>query len=200
MSLHTAKGLEFKLVYLTGLEEGLFPHSRSVGDRAALEEERRLCYVGLTRARERLFLSAARARAVFGSPRLSELSRFVGEIPAELLDVAQAGFLPSIWSDTAARPRLTTEGSTSSRNPTTTTGPWPLRRARRGPRRAVPPPFPPPPHLGSGGFAPGARVFHASFGEGFVIDADGEGPRQKLTIDFPHVGRKVIVARFVDPS
>ena len=70
MSLHTAKGLEFDRVFLTGLEEGLFPHSRSLDDRAALEEERRLCYVGLTRARERVHLSAAQVRAVFGEPRL----------------------------------------------------------------------------------------------------------------------------------
>ena len=85
MTLHSAKGLEFDLVFLPGLEEGLFPHSRSLADRPSLEEERRLCYVGVTRAKRTLHLSAARTRTVFGEPRLSELSRFLAEIPSELL-------------------------------------------------------------------------------------------------------------------
>jgi len=196
MSLHTAKGLEFKVVHLTGLEDGLFPHSRSVNDRAALEEERRLCYVGITRARERLHLSAARVRAVFGEPRLSELSRFVGEIPAELLEVAQAGFLPGGFGQASAPvrrhdPGLYDELAQPPPDDDLETAP---RAASRAPRDDASPPG-----HGDGSFAPGSRVFHASFGEGFVVEADGTGARQKLVIDFPPpVGRKVIVARFVD--
>ena len=88
MTLHAAKGLEFPIVFLPGMEEGLFPHSRTLDDRAGLEEERRLCYVGITRAKHTLHLSAARVRNVFGEPRLSEISRFVDEVPTELISMA----------------------------------------------------------------------------------------------------------------
>jgi DNA helicase-2/ATP-dependent DNA helicase PcrA len=195
MSLHTAKGLEFKIVHLTGLEDGLFPHSRAANDRPAMEEERRLCYVGITRARERLHLSAARVRAVFGEPRLSELSRFVGEIPAELLEVAQAGFLPGGFAPPPIRrAQPGPYDELAQPEPDELEAPPPSHRARReAPVESLPP------LRGDGSFAPGVRVFHASFGEGFVIEADGSGARQKLVIEFPPpVGRKVIVARFVD--
>ena len=184
MTLHTAKGLEFTEVFLPGLEEGLFPHSRSVGERAALEEERRLCYVGLTRARRQVHLSAARVRANFGELRRSELSRFVAEVPTELL-VLGAGAAGLEESLTAA--------------------PY-ARRSAPAPERHVeyfdaPEAVPAPALRGeasAGDLARGAHVFHASFGEGQVIDSEGTGPRQKLTIEFPSVGRKTIIARFVD--
>src|SRR5436305_9911752 len=86
MTLHSAKGLEFPVVVLAGLEEGLFPHSRSSDDQEELEEERRLCYVGMTRARARLVLTGAARRRVFGEYQSSEPSRFIDEIPAELVD------------------------------------------------------------------------------------------------------------------
>src|SRR5262249_541393 len=86
MTLHSAKGLEFPVVFLPGMEDGLFPPTRSLDERAGLEEERRLCYVGLTRAKHTVHLSAARVRHVFGEPRISELSRFLTEIPRELLE------------------------------------------------------------------------------------------------------------------
>ncbi|GBR76043.1 ATP-dependent DNA helicase PcrA [Candidatus Termititenax persephonae] len=86
MSIHSAKGLEFPVVFLTGLEESILPHFRSLHDPAQLEEERRLCYVAITRAQEKLFLSAARIRSQAGETRCNETSRFVGEIPSELLD------------------------------------------------------------------------------------------------------------------
>src|SRR3954468_13918098 len=86
MTLHSAKGLEFPVVVLAGLEEGLFPHSRSADDVEELEEERRLCYVGMTRARSRLILTGAARRRVFGEYKSSEPSRFIDEVPAELLD------------------------------------------------------------------------------------------------------------------
>ena len=87
MTLHAAKGLEFEVVYMPGLEEGMFPHSRSLEEHAALEEERRLCYVGITRSKTHLYLSAARVRTVFGSLKYSDLSRFLTEIPEDLLDL-----------------------------------------------------------------------------------------------------------------
>jgi ATP-dependent DNA helicase UvrD/PcrA len=86
MTLHTAKGLEFPVVFLTGLEDGVFPHLRSLGDTKELEEERRLAYVGITRARERLYLSRAVMRSAWGAPQWNPASRFLEEIPAELVD------------------------------------------------------------------------------------------------------------------
>src|SRR5712692_7999514 len=99
MTLHSAKGLEFPVVIMAGLEEGLFPHSRSSDDDEELEEERRLCYVGMTRARARLVLTSAARRRVFGEYQSSEPSRFIDEVPAELLDRR----LPSFSSSSAAR-------------------------------------------------------------------------------------------------
>src|SRR5438309_502618 len=95
MTLHSAKGLEFPVVILAGLEEGLFPHSRSSDDVEELEEERRLCYVGMTRARSRLVLTGAARRRIFGEYQASEPSRFIDEVPAELVDRVAASFSSS---------------------------------------------------------------------------------------------------------
>ena len=86
MTLHTAKGLEFPTVFLTGLEEGVFPHSRTLGEKKELEEERRLAYVGLTRAQQRLYLSRAEYRSSWGAPNYNPPSRFLDEIPESLID------------------------------------------------------------------------------------------------------------------
>ena len=91
MTLHTAKGLEFPVVFLTGLEENVFPHERSMGDEQELAEERRLAYVGITRARERLYLTRAVARAWFGRPAYHKQSRFLSEVPAQLIDWRRLG-------------------------------------------------------------------------------------------------------------
>src|SRR6185437_5642429 len=85
MTLHTAKGLEFPVVFLTGLEEGVFPHIRSLDNARELEEERRLAYVGITRAQHRLYLSRAVARSAWGQPQYNPASRFLGELPEDLL-------------------------------------------------------------------------------------------------------------------
>jgi DNA helicase-2/ATP-dependent DNA helicase PcrA len=98
MTLHTAKGLEFPTVFLTGLEEGVFPHSRSLGDPNEIEEERRLAYVGLTRARERLYLSRASTRFMFGTPTYNAPSRFFSEIPEELMQTRKATLKPIVRS------------------------------------------------------------------------------------------------------
>jgi len=192
MTLHTAKGLEFTEVFLPGLEEGLFPHSRSLAERPALEEERRLCYVGLTRAKERLHLSAARVRSHFGEPRWSELSRFVAEIPGDLLalgDDLAAGTTTARAAHGAPAAAAHDEAYDS------------LDGSRYVEYFDTPQVMPAPAARGGSNgaeFVPGTRVFHASFGEGRVLDCEGSGPRQKLTIEFPGVGRKTIVARFVD--
>jgi DNA helicase-2/ATP-dependent DNA helicase PcrA len=115
MTLHTAKGLEFPVVFLTGLEDGVFPHMRSLGNAKELEEERRLAYVGITRARERLYLSRAVMRSAWGAPQWNPASRFLEEIPAELVDwqredAGPAAPTPSMAA-LAARPTTRSPGN-----------------------------------------------------------------------------------------
>jgi DNA helicase-2/ATP-dependent DNA helicase PcrA len=170
MTLHAAKGLEFESVFLPGLEEGLLPHARSLTGADALEEERRLCYVGMTRAKERLHLSWARSRQVFGQRRLSEPSRFLAEIPLEQLE----------RSGGAAAPRPLR---------------WERGRAAReaGLATATPPSGPAPE---TAALRPGVRVRHPLFGVGTVLRREGDGPELKLTVSFPGAGAKKLVARY----
>ena len=170
MTLHAAKGLEFESVFLVGLEEGLLPHSRSLSGPDALEEERRLCYVGMTRAMRRLHLTWARSRQVFGQRRLSEPSRFLEEIPQDRLE--RTGGPPAVPRRGAARVR-----------PTAGPSPAPLG-APVGP---VP---------DEGDLRPGVRVRHPLFGAGTVLRREGRGDDLKLTVSFPGVGAKKLVARF----
>ena len=182
MTLHAAKGLEFRVVFMPGLEEGIFPHSRSMESRAELEEERRLCYVGLTRSKEQLHLSAARVRTVFGEARWNDLSRFVSEIPSELLEVA-AQRSPAAVSPSSDHSRSQSYAQSYAQ---TTPDELPTYRVDDG-------------EEGGDAFSPGARVTHATFGQGKVLRSEGRGKQRKLTVEFPEVGRKVIVARFVQP-
>ncbi len=147
MTLHSAKGLEFPLVFVTGLEEGLCPHARAMDEEGGLDEERRLCYVGFTRAKARLILTHARSRAIFGSPSMSVPSRFLEEIPQDLI------------TTTAPRP-VEARGMT-----VTAAG----QSRRRGPL----------PH-----FDVGARVRHARFGEGDVLEVEGDGDGTIVTVRF----------------
>jgi DNA helicase-2/ATP-dependent DNA helicase PcrA len=175
MTLHAAKGLEFESVFLVGLEEGLLPHSRSLASQEGLEEERRLCYVGMTRAMERLHLSWARSRAVFGQRRLTQPSRFLDEIPNEALE--KTGALSGVTASGPPRP--------SSR-----AGDLPPWAAAGGQGVAA---------AAAGGFdelRPGARVRHPLFGVGTVLRREGAGEDLKLTVSFPGVGAKKLVARF----
>jgi DNA helicase-2/ATP-dependent DNA helicase PcrA len=173
MTLHSAKGLEFPTVYIPGMEEGIFPHSRSLDDPGALEEERRLCYVGLTRGEDRVFLSGARVRTVFGQSRWSDISRFISEIPDDLLDLGKPA---------SSRRGLDVDQSYPEFDDLEV-------HASEGVEEPV---------IGGGLFSPGMAVQHATFGEGEVISSDGAGKGEKLTVQFPGVGRKVIVARFVE--
>jgi DNA helicase-2/ATP-dependent DNA helicase PcrA len=175
LTLHSAKGLEFDSVFLVGVEEGLLPHSRSLLDADGIEEERRLCYVGMTRARERLVLTWAMSRGVFGQRRLQERSRFLDELPAELLEAtgSQAFERQTRLRDVA--PRFT---------------------------RREAPPLPDVPGAANASpsqptvFRPGARVRHPLFGVGTVLRSEGSGDDLKLTVSFPAVGAKRLVARF----
>ena len=132
MTLHTAKGLEFPVVFLTGLEDGVFPHSRSLGDQPELEEERRLAYVGVTRAQQRLYLSRAVVRSAWGAPSHNPASRFLDEMPVDLVDWRRTEAAQTRWG----RPDLA-GGSRAARLGTAHRGrpPQLLRRRRPGRRR-----------------------------------------------------------------
>ncbi len=169
MTLHSAKGLEFDSVFLVGMEEGLVPHTRSLQSPAALEEERRLIYVGMTRAMEQLFLTWAQSRQVFGQRRVAEPSRFLTEIPRELVESSGEAVAPA-WA--APRRRFTRESE-----------------AREGP--AVPPPPPDAQEM-----RPGVRVRHPLFGVGTIVRREGTDDDLKLTVSFAGVGAKRLVARY----
>jgi len=182
MTLHAAKGLEFEVVFMPGMEEGMFPHSRSLEEQAALEEERRLCYVGITRSKTHLYLSAARVRSVFGSLKYSELSRFLTEIPEDLLDLGDTKLQP------AARAPAT-QNYIDSLFEDESAG-WDELASQVPDEESS--------KTEASGFFPGAKVRHSTFGVGEVSRAEGSGRNCKLTVVFPDVGRKVIVARFVE--
>jgi DNA helicase-2/ATP-dependent DNA helicase PcrA len=156
MTLHNAKGLEFPVVFITGMEEGLFPHSRSL-DEQRLEEERRLCYVGITRAKDRVYLSHARSRTLHGGAGYKLPSRFLGEIPARLIEYRETSV-----SSSQAR------ASRDSRASRAQSGPW--SPARPGAARAQSAGV-----AAGAGFAPGDKVVHAKFGEGMVLGVEPGG-------------------------
>jgi DNA helicase-2/ATP-dependent DNA helicase PcrA len=168
MTLHTAKGLEFPVVFLTGLEDGIFPHMRALGDNKELEEERRLAYVGITRARERLHLSRAIVRSGWGSPQYNPSSRFLDEIPAELID----------WQ------RTETTGTRSSSTPAVATlaGHPGVRSPGNRPMILL---------------RPGDRVSHDSFGLGTVVRVEGEADKAMAHVDFgTDTGVKRLLLRY----
>ena len=164
MTLHSAKGLEFPVVFIVGLEEGLFPHQRSIEDLSGLEEERRLCYVGMTRAMRRLFLSHAETRRLHGSENLCAPSRFLREIPSEHLQEIR----PQIQF---TRPVMHTRF----------TGNW-SRKTLRNDRVA--------------GLKLGQRVLHQSFGEGVVLQFEGDGERARIQVNFDGAGSKWLVVGY----
>jgi DNA helicase-2/ATP-dependent DNA helicase PcrA len=180
MTLHSAKGLEFPVVILAGLEEGLFPHSRSSEDQEELEEERRLCYVGMTRARHRLVLTGAARRRVFGEYQASQPSRFVDEVPAELLDNVTPASMPSTYQSSFAH---------YSR-------PNPYGRGRQV--REAEPRYAYEDEDQRTGLTLklGARVRHPQFGIGSVLSIEVLDDDTKLVVRFETVGRKTLRARF----
>jgi DNA helicase II / ATP-dependent DNA helicase PcrA len=173
MTLHSAKGLEFDAVFLIGMEDGLLPHSRSLLVPDALEEERRLCYVGMTRAMDRLHLSCARSRQVFGQRKIAQPSRFLEEIPRARIDVS---------------------GETQRTPPASR---FRFDRDSRGSRGAGSATVPPPPPAGDlGEFRPGLKVRHPLFGVGTVVRSEGAGDDLKVTVSFMGIGAKKLVARY----
>ena len=177
MTLHTAKGLEFPTVFLTGMEEGIFPHSRTLGDKNEVEEERRLAYVGLTRARERLYLSRSEYRSSWGSPTYNPASRFLTEIPEELIE----------WNEHSG----SSYGGSSSRS----SGGSGLKASKFVPN------YPAPRATGRKSSTTmvlevGDRVSHDTFGLGSVVAVNGEGDRAEATINFGSYGEKRLLLRY----
>ncbi len=166
MTLHTAKGLEFPLVFLCGMEENLFPHSRSVNEPTGLEEERRLCYVGITRAMKQLFLSYAESRRLHGVDNHYSPSRFIREIPPELLEEIR----PRIQ---VSRPIYTPQAYSSSRNSKL------IEETQNGIRL-------------------GQRVKHGKFGDGVVLEMEGQGTHARVQVRFERQGTKWLMLSFAN--
>jgi DNA helicase-2/ATP-dependent DNA helicase PcrA len=188
MTLHTAKGLEFDTVFLTGFEEGVFPHQRALDERSGgeLAEERRLAYVGITRARKRLYVSRAIARSSWGSPQHNPPSRFLSEVPDQLIDWRRTAAAVTSWRNTSA---------------TATNQEW-RNRVGYGAK----------PRAGGGGSSPsgsaqprareipslvaGDRVVHTAFGMGKVLATSGEGDKAMADVDFGSSGLKRLALRY----
>ena len=157
MTLHSAKGLEFKIVFMSGVEEGLFPSKQSDEEPGRLEEERRLCYVGITRAEEKLFLSYAESRRLYGRETFNTPSRFIREIPPQLMQ--EIRIQASITRPTQFSPSSIKQGEAA-------------------------------------GFQLGQKVKHPKFGEGVVLNCEGQGNNARLQINFMGAGSKWLVAQY----
>ena len=171
MTLHTAKGLEFPVVFVTGWEDGMFPHMRALGDPTELSEERRLAYVGITRARQRLYLSRAKVRSSWGQPMLNPESRFLQEIPQELID----------WRRVEPPPSMATRSGYGSGGSGSAGG---IGGGRPSPMRPAPNRNKPLVVL-----SPGDRVSHDKYGLGRVEEVSGVGETAMSLIDFGSAGR-----------
>ena len=166
MTLHSAKGLEFDLVFMAGMEEGLFPHKMSMDNLAGLEEERRLCYVGITRARAKLYLSHAESRRLHGDVNLCRPSRFIREIPKELVQ------------EIRLKTTINRGGMMSASS----------GRKRIGGDAEVP----------DTGLSLGQRVTHGKFGEGVVLNYEGQGSNARVQVNFDAVGSKWLVLSYAN--
>ena len=156
MTLHSAKGLEFPLVFLAGMEENLFPHKMSLEEPGRLEEERRLAYVGITRAMQKLYLTFAESRTIFGSESFNSVSRFIRDIPKEVIEEVRL-------QSTVSRPTSYARGSLSSDQGDDT------------------------------GFSLGQAVNHQVYGEGVILNFEGNGPRARVHVSFANVGTKILI-------
>jgi DNA helicase-2/ATP-dependent DNA helicase PcrA len=182
MTLHSAKGLEFPVVVLAGLEEGLFPHSRSSEDEEELEEERRLCYVGMTRARSRLVLTGAARRRIFGEYQASKPSRFLEEVPAELLEQIAPSYSSANYQGNFAHYEFRTN---------------PYARGRRGDRvKEATYAYEDEDQSPGVALKLGMKVRHPQFGLGTVLSVDALDDDTKLVVRFVAVGTKTLRAKY----
>ncbi|MFB9620301.1 DNA helicase PcrA [Brooklawnia cerclae] len=176
MTLHTAKGLEFDTVFLTGMEDGVFPHMRAMTDPSELQEERRLAYVGITRARKRLYLTRAGVRSAWGSPQYNPASRFLDEIPPELIDWRRLAPSATTWHSSSAERESSTRAAFASGT---------VFGQGRGPVvKQVP------------ALKPGDRVNHTAFGLGKVIATSGAGDGLRADVDFGSNGVKRLAVKY----
>jgi DNA helicase-2/ATP-dependent DNA helicase PcrA len=179
MTLHTAKGLEFPLVFMSGMEDGLFPHTRSINDLEGLEEERRLCYVGMTRAMKQLYFTYAEQRRLHGIDSHNAPSRFLQDVPAAMIE--------------EVRPRIRLSHMPAP------LGGWDQQRAADRPGR----------HRGDGlwqtpltevlgGMRLGTRVRHGKFGEGTILNIEGQGPHARVQVNFERQGSKWLMLQYAN--
>ncbi|MGB0691089.1 MAG: 3'-5' exonuclease, partial [Pseudomonadales bacterium] len=168
MTMHSAKGLEFPLVFLAGMEDGLFPHMMSMEEPGRLEEERRLCYVGVTRAMQQLYLTYAESRRINGNETFNRPSRFISEMPEEVIQEVRQG-------STLVRPRsMAGAGGTGG---------------SRGFATA---------EVSGTDLRLGQRVFHEKFGEGVILTYEGEGSSARVQVNFNDAGSKWLVMGYAN--
>ncbi len=162
MTMHSVKGLEFPLVFMVGMEEGLFPHQRSSEEPGRMEEERRLCYVGITRAREKLIVSSAEVRRLYGNDSYNKISRFIKELPAELVEEIRpkAQFTRPVYqpSNTVSKQQM---------------------------ERDV-------------GLSVGQRVSHSKFGEGIILNIEGQAAQARVQVNFENAGSKWLMLAYAN--
>ena len=163
MTMHTAKGLEFPLVFIAGLEEGMFPSQQSVEEIGRLEEERRLCYVGMTRAMEKLFLCHAESRRLYGQEKYHNPSRFLRELPADCVEAIR-------MQNQVTRPASSGRFSSTLTSQT----------------------------FDNSGFSLGQSVFHQKFGEGVVLNYEGNGAQSRVQVNFAQAGSKWLVVAYAN--
>jgi DNA helicase II / ATP-dependent DNA helicase PcrA len=163
MTLHSAKGLEFPVVFMAGMEDGLFPHQRSVADLAGLEEERRLCYVGATRAMRHLYITYAEQRRLYGVDTYGQPSRFIGELPPDLIEEVR----PRLQVSRPVFVKRNTGSSSLDETPT------PNMRM-------------------------GSRVRHSKFGDGVVLNFEGNGPHARIQVNFERQGTKWLMLSYAN--
>ena len=183
MTLHSAKGLEFPLVFLCGMEDGLFPHQRSQSDLESLEEERRLCYVGMTRAMRQLYFTYAEQRRLHGADTYNAPSRFLGEVPPAMIE--------------EVRPRI----RVSQRPADMGRFDGGRFEAAGGARAARPGSGGAHASLGEaldGGMRLGSRVRHGKFGEGVVLTIEGQGPHARVQVNFERQGSKWLMLQYAN--
>jgi DNA helicase-2/ATP-dependent DNA helicase PcrA len=207
LTMHNAKGLEFPIVFIAGMEEGLFPHSRSLDSGNAMEEERRLCYVGMTRAEKKLYLSWARYRRRFGGgqPEASIRSRFLKEVPAKLLDSVRGDrghvdlyaerhmvresaqrniYTGKTYNSVEAIQQFFGGKAPSAPAAAPATPPQPVQVAQPIKKPAAKK------------IGPGSTVEHVKYGRGTVMRLEGTGEDTKLTVSFPGHGLKKLIAKY----
>lgn len=227
MTVHAAKGLEFPVVFLVGLEDGIFPHARSINDPKELEEERRLAYVAITRAEKMLYITHSMRRRVYGAEMTAEPSQFLNEMPLDLIEDNTRG---SSWLSFARssatknnqyiakalkgerteepKARSTYQGKTYNSADAIAdffkmkkgTQPTIIKKTEEKPKRIIAPPSQQNYEIEKSGdkFLPGAHVRHAKYGKGLVLRREGSGDNVKLTISFPGFGQKKLIEKFAN--